>query len=225
MSLFVRAVIRNEIMHVRKLFCGSARNTRTHYETLRIHPDASQREIRLAFIKLSKEMHPDTGKKSNHSDFVKISEAYKVLSKLHTRQRYDADLQFEKASQDQKVRKVYYDNEINSFRDASGMHGPFDPRDPSYEPYGIRGGKHLTKVTIAMLCLLFSAVGFACQMLLVKASMSFNGKKIAAQNKKYQEAYDEVRAEANRLNREEQIAAFEERSAASRAKLAARYRS
>ena len=34
-------------------------------------------------------MHPDTSKKSNHADFVKVLEAYQVLSKEYTRKEYD----------------------------------------------------------------------------------------------------------------------------------------
>lgn len=37
-------------------------------------------------------MHPDTSKKSNHAEFVKVNEAYKVLSKEHTRKQYDMEM-------------------------------------------------------------------------------------------------------------------------------------
>ncbi|XP_026671231.1 dnaJ homolog subfamily C member 4-like isoform X2 [Ceratina calcarata] len=79
-----------------RIFCrnyNKQRHTYTHYEVLRVSPNATQKEIRNAYIKLTKEMHPDSGK-GNHADFVKLNEAYNVLSKSNSRHSYDINLRY-----------------------------------------------------------------------------------------------------------------------------------
>lgn len=39
-------------------------------------------------------MHPDTGSKGNHNDFVKLNEAYSVLCKKDSRHNYDNNLKY-----------------------------------------------------------------------------------------------------------------------------------
>lgn len=57
--------------------------TQTYYDILEISQDSSSKEIKEAFVKLSKQYHPDTSEdpKHAHEKFIKISEAYNVLSK------------------------------------------------------------------------------------------------------------------------------------------------
>lgn len=71
---------------------------RSHYELLGIKPTATTKEIRAAFLKLSKEYHPDKNANdpSQHTKFVEINEAYTVLSKALTRRDYDAVLNAER---------------------------------------------------------------------------------------------------------------------------------
>merc|ERR1711997_1225199 len=71
----------------------------TLYDILRIHPDATQAEIKEAYLKLSKEYHPDKNqnvtkqdKELIHSQYVKINEAYSVLGKESERRHYDAQI-------------------------------------------------------------------------------------------------------------------------------------
>ncbi|KAI8787003.1 uncharacterized protein LOC106063569 [Biomphalaria glabrata] len=76
---------------------------KSHYETLGVTRTATKSEIRQAFLKLSKQCHPDRssgkGDKSNrehHKKFVQINEAYSVLSKPLTRRDYDSTLDAER---------------------------------------------------------------------------------------------------------------------------------
>lgn len=73
---------------------GSQGKVTTHYETLRVPETASQTDIKNAFIKLSKEMHPDIKGNQSHEDFVKINEAYNVLSKEILKRDYDMNLKY-----------------------------------------------------------------------------------------------------------------------------------
>uniref|UniRef100_A0A670JYH2 DnaJ heat shock protein family (Hsp40) member C4 n=1 Tax=Podarcis muralis TaxID=64176 RepID=A0A670JYH2_PODMU len=74
-------------------FCSRspARNS-SYYDLLGIKQDATLEEIKQAFFSKSKKLHPDSdpGNPELHSQFVKLNEAYRVLSKASSRRRYDS---------------------------------------------------------------------------------------------------------------------------------------
>ncbi|XP_028917433.1 dnaJ homolog subfamily C member 4 [Ornithorhynchus anatinus] len=63
-----------------------------YYELLGISPDANTEEVKRAFFTKSKELHPDRdpGNPALHSRFVELNEAYRVLSREHSRRSYDS---------------------------------------------------------------------------------------------------------------------------------------
>lgn len=62
----------------------------THYETLGVKRSASQKEIKTAYIKLSKQHHPDVSSHPNaQTQFMELSEAYQVLSNPKSKRTYD----------------------------------------------------------------------------------------------------------------------------------------
>jgi molecular chaperone DnaJ len=67
-----------------------ATTRRDYYEILSVPRDADEREIKSAFRRLARELHPDV---SDHPEaqerFREAAEAYEVLSKSETRQLYD----------------------------------------------------------------------------------------------------------------------------------------
>lgn len=71
--------------------------TECYYDSLNVPKDASLKEIKDSFRKLSKETHPDVAQtgcpKNNAERFKVISEAYRVLSNAKERRRYDFELQ------------------------------------------------------------------------------------------------------------------------------------
>uniref|UniRef100_A0A8W7NZ08 J domain-containing protein n=1 Tax=Anopheles coluzzii TaxID=1518534 RepID=A0A8W7NZ08_ANOCL len=73
---------------------------RTHYNVLKLQPNCSARDVRTAFIQLSKELHPDANvsnqAKYDKKSFVELLEAYKVLSKPESRAAYDYELSLSK---------------------------------------------------------------------------------------------------------------------------------
>ena len=82
MSLFIRQI------HTSVVRVG----VKNHYQVLGVSKDASSKEIRAAFIRLSKELHPDVNKltlKQSNGSFVDVNEAYSVLSNPVTRREYD----------------------------------------------------------------------------------------------------------------------------------------
>lgn len=61
------------------------------YETLGVPPTATQDEIKKAYHKLSFIQHPDrnNGSKESHRKFTKLTAAYKLLSDVDERRRFD----------------------------------------------------------------------------------------------------------------------------------------
>lgn len=61
-----------------------------YYETLGVSYNASIDDIKSAYRALAKRWHPDVCKQPDaHQQFVKIGEAYEILSNPQTRQEYD----------------------------------------------------------------------------------------------------------------------------------------
>lgn len=68
---------------------------KTHYEILGVKQDATDEEIKAAFIKLSKKYHPDTSSEPNAQEkFIAVTEAYGTLSKPLSRRDYDLRLKY-----------------------------------------------------------------------------------------------------------------------------------
>lgn len=62
----------------------------THYQTLGIKPDANQTEIRESYLKLTKKYHPDISTDNESKEkFIKINQAYQVLSQISEKNLYD----------------------------------------------------------------------------------------------------------------------------------------
>ena len=71
--------------------------TETFYDVLGISQSATKAEIRSAYRKLAREMHPDkhpeSQKKQYEEKFIAIVKAYEVLSDEAMRRKYDASSQ------------------------------------------------------------------------------------------------------------------------------------
>ncbi|KAI1778692.1 DnaJ-domain-containing protein [Hypoxylon cercidicola] len=68
-------------------------NSTNHYETLKLHPGATPADIKKSFYSLSKTHHPDHNPSNPHAArrFMRISEAYSILSIPAKRSAYDRD--------------------------------------------------------------------------------------------------------------------------------------
>jgi len=70
---------------------------RTHYEVLGVHRLATQKEIKDAYLAMSKKFHPDmVSNKSSVEEMVAVNVAYSVLSKPVERRDYDRRLGFDR---------------------------------------------------------------------------------------------------------------------------------
>jgi molecular chaperone DnaJ len=67
-----------------------ATTERDYYEVLGISRGAGEREIKRAFRRLARELHPDVSAEPDAQErFAEVAEAYEVLSKRETRDLYD----------------------------------------------------------------------------------------------------------------------------------------
>ena len=62
------------------------------YSFLDVDMDASITDIKKAYRKKALKYHPDKTRNNNSDDFVRIQNAYKVLSDKEERRKYDAFL-------------------------------------------------------------------------------------------------------------------------------------
>ena len=62
-----------------------------YYRILKISPKATEQEIKSAYRRLARKLHPDTnnGSENNSREFAKIAKAYQILSSVEDRARYD----------------------------------------------------------------------------------------------------------------------------------------
>jgi len=69
----------------------SSSKKRDYYEVLGVSKDASQNDIKLAYRRLAKELHPDMNKTDPKAKekFIELQEAYEVLSDSDKRRNYD----------------------------------------------------------------------------------------------------------------------------------------
>src|SRR5436189_5231805 len=67
-----------------------ATTERDYYELLGVSRDASEADIKRAFRRLARELHPDVSEAPDAQErFREVVEAYEVLSKRETRDLYD----------------------------------------------------------------------------------------------------------------------------------------
>ncbi|CAD5114374.1 DgyrCDS3508 [Dimorphilus gyrociliatus] len=66
----------------------------SYYEILGLTNDATKKQVKDAYVKLSKQVHPDVNRSDpkSHDKFVEVQEAYRILSSPTERQQYDASL-------------------------------------------------------------------------------------------------------------------------------------
>jgi len=93
-----------------RAFSSSTRRHRSHYDTLSIPRNASRAQIKSAFYKLSKELHPDRRPDDPlaKEKFTKISEAYSILGSDRQRRIYDRSLD-QPSQQSHHSQHTYHD--------------------------------------------------------------------------------------------------------------------
>lgn len=65
---------------------------RTYYEVLGVPRNAEEQQIRQAFRRLARQLHPDSGSQGSTERFREVTEAYRTLMDPERRRRYDETL-------------------------------------------------------------------------------------------------------------------------------------
>lgn len=71
----------------------------THYEVLGVDPDADEDTIKKAYRKAARTHHPDMNGGEHSPEYLRVDEAYRVLSDPLARKDYDAELRGEPVSE------------------------------------------------------------------------------------------------------------------------------
>nr|CAD7431114.1 unnamed protein product [Timema monikensis] len=152
----------------------------SHYNTLHLPRNCTAKDIRESFIKLSKEWHPDknSGDPKTHARFVKLNEAYSILSRPDKRKEYDLTLpRLEKVggiyTSAPREKVVFRDGSFWENRDRSEDN--FD-RNKGY--YGFRGINRVSNARIALLCFIFAGCGVYLQFLAIRFSMTLSRNRL-----------------------------------------------
>ncbi len=118
--------------------------SQNYYEILGVNQNSSNKEIRLAYIRLCKQFHPDLNRNEDNSllsktKFQDINKAYNCLIKHEERQAYDQHLRYKQQNDSfahNYQQNNFYDNYQNSshYNNTRNRHNFYDNHD-NYDDY------------------------------------------------------------------------------------------
>ncbi|XP_044254295.1 dnaJ-like protein 60 [Tribolium madens] len=195
---------------------NSCRFYQTHYDVLNLSRNCTDKEIRSAFIKLSKEHHPDVNKsEQSHARFQKINEAYKVLGKRESRRNYDLGLTSPENHTRRNYNETYYEQPTrNPYNDPMFWVNRNKSRDKYYENrsyYGVDGIPKLPNSTVVIICIFFSLIGVGLQYLAITRSVTFKREVLILKSLEAEKVHNETRTAANDNGNEVQLEALKKR--------------
>ncbi|CAO1373024.1 unnamed protein product [Diamesa hyperborea] len=175
---------------------------KNYYAVLGLNNECTQKEIRNAFIDLSKEYHPDTKVATDSSasdkDFVQLMEAYQVLSKTHSRANYDLALK--------GLNTVHFVSKDIIYEPWNINPDEYSKKGPDYEPYyGIKGLKKLSNWKIVLACMIFCGFGISIQVLAIRQSVTFKREQLDRTSAESSTNHERVRLEAEKYGNAEQL--------------------
>ncbi len=81
---------------------------KTYYQILGVKPNASQNEIKQAYIKLARQFHPDNNPNSSQN-MIELNRIYEVLSHGDKKREYDIAIGREILAEQAKIKSVNQD--------------------------------------------------------------------------------------------------------------------
>ncbi|XP_055381074.1 dnaJ-like protein 60 [Condylostylus longicornis] len=176
---------------------NAQRSDATYYDVLNLKRNCTTEEIRNAFIKLSKEHHPDVKSVQNDpkatAKYVLIKEAYQVLSKKASRREYDQDLA---AKGFQNVTYQHAQGPWKVYPNYNENPGPY---------YGVEGWQRISNLKFVWILLAFATVFTALEFYLVRNSFTFDRKRLDELSKEASNLHESVRADAVKYGNDKQL--------------------
>jgi len=178
----------------------------THYQILGVPQDSSTADIKSAFIALSKSHHPDLNSNdpTKHDVFVRIMQAYTVLSKPELRSTYDSRLHAAQVRHQQRHASGSSNSTLDFDFDPSSSPSDWTvesnaPRwrdqtiwemrdrsdDKFYEDrpyYGIKGIRRVSNLWIAGGAVMVLCIGAACQFVALRKNSAFVTSRLDAKD-------------------------------------------
>lgn len=176
----------------------------SYYDILGVKTDCSTQEIKAAFVQKSKIIHPDmknSSEAASSKEFIKLMDAYKVLSKSHSRANYDMHL-------NGIDRMNFVSNDI--YHEPWKSETMHKTTDRSY--YGVRGLGRMANWKIVMACVVFCVVGSVIQAYAIKKSFTFKRSAMLERSAKSSEHLHKVKADAKNFTFEEQVERMKSRA-------------
>lgn len=200
---------------------------KTHYDVLDVDFNATPEQIRAAYVKKSKQLHPDLNpnQPQTHEKFIRMTEAYNTLIKKNTRHKYDlslrAYLRREKLHrstysghtsassstrpgssfhQPEADEHVYWDETIRSMRDKSKGK---EFSDTDY--YGVKGLKRQPNSYILAGVIVWIFIGVIIHFVIFSKSRDYTKYAHDAQDIKFHNLYMERRIKAKLHGNELQL--------------------
>lgn len=132
----------------------------THYETLRIKPEATQQEIKKAYIQLSKQIHPDVNNTDPHAHikFTELTKAYELLSDPYQRKIYDVKMKFDKTIDDE-IHKQYHTSRI-LYKDKNNQEN-FEKTNKIRQQQDSKLTKNMSILFMVQVCLVLVGIYFS----------------------------------------------------------------
>ncbi|XP_063538242.1 dnaJ-like protein 60 isoform X5 [Cydia strobilella] len=194
MFLFNRITLKSLNCYARLYSLGK----KCPYDVLRLRRNCTDKEIKEAFIKMSKEYHPDKNKDAKAQErFVSIVEAYNVLGKPSSRAQYDILYRSNQSAYVQRTHVPWNlrNNPAYQYQYQKTQTNTQQPRqERSY--YGVSGVKKMPNYMIIMICLGFGLVGLVIQMYVIRQSFLLHRENINEKSRIAAEELDKVRAAA-----------------------------
>lgn len=202
--------------------------SQSYYDVLKVSPTCSAKEIREAFLLLSKQTHPDKhlNDPSMHEKFVRLNEAYSTLINPSSRRAYDLTLYNERKlnppydrpySHTYSGRKTTYDT-YQSARSSHNTNSGYykDPFSWDYKARtetkygqnftsGIDGVKKISNTVIVGCLLAMTVVGAIIQILAIRRSFLLNQEKMLERSHQVSLLHKQARERAKLYGNAHQI--------------------
>ncbi|KAJ8720325.1 hypothetical protein PYW07_012368 [Mythimna separata] len=172
---------------------------KNHYEVLNLRRNCSDKEIKEAFIQMSKEYHPDKNKDARAQDsFVRIVEAYEVLGKPSSRARYDSMTEIESNSHAASTASNMYKSGVPyNLRNHPQYNFYYETQAPrSSNVNENANAKKIPNYVIIVMCTGVALLGIILQVFVIRNLYVSQRQQAQEKSKRLAEELDKVRASA-----------------------------